>query len=86
MLSRRRFLKSAFGAGVVLAGLHHGLTQRLDPGAPLAGNTYRDGRATIPLTWPEALAAFERLGSLSAGRAAALGAGLVVLLPSASGR
>jgi len=46
-------------ASVVLAGLHHGLTQRLDPGAPLAGNAYRDGRATIPLTWPEALAAFE---------------------------
>ena len=47
-------------ASVVLAGLHHGLTQRLDPGAPLAGNAYRDGGATIPLTWPEALAAFER--------------------------
>ena len=47
-------------ASVVLAGMHHGLTHRLDPGAPLAGNAYRDGRATIPLTWPEALAAFER--------------------------
>jgi glutamine synthetase len=47
-------------AGVVLAGIHHGLTQRLDPGAPLAGNTYRNGRVTIPLTWPEALAVFER--------------------------
>jgi glutamine synthetase len=47
-------------AAVVLAGLHHGLTQQLDPGAPLAGNAYRDGRVTIPLTWSEALAAFER--------------------------
>jgi glutamine synthetase len=47
-------------ASVVLAGMHHGITHRLDPGAPLAGNAYRDGRATIPLTWPEALAAFER--------------------------
>jgi glutamine synthetase len=47
-------------AAIVLAGLHHGLTQRLDPGAPLAGNAYRNGGATIPLTWPEALAVFER--------------------------
>jgi glutamine synthetase len=47
-------------AGLVLAGIHHGLTERLDPGAPLAGNAYSDGRTTIPLTWPEALAVFER--------------------------
>jgi glutamine synthetase len=47
-------------AAVVLAGMHHGLTRQLDPGAPLAGNAYRNGRTTIPLTWPEALAAFER--------------------------
>jgi len=46
-------------AAIVLAGLHHGLTHRLDPGAPLAGNAYRDGRITIPVTWPEALTAFE---------------------------
>jgi len=26
----------------------------------LAGNAYRDTTATIPTTWPEALAAFER--------------------------
>ncbi|HZI21862.1 MAG TPA: DNA translocase FtsK, partial [Gemmatimonadales bacterium] len=40
------------------------------------------GAVLLPLLgigW--ALAAFERLGSLSAGRAAALGAGLIVLLP-----
>lgn len=47
-------------AAIVLAGMHHGLSRRLDPGAPLAGNAYRDNRPTIPLTWPEALAAFER--------------------------
>ena len=29
-------------AAAVLAGMHHGLTQRLDPGPPLAGNAYRD--------------------------------------------
>jgi glutamine synthetase len=47
-------------AAVVLAGLHRGLTQRLDPGPVLAGNAYRDTTPTIPLTWAEALAAFER--------------------------
>ena len=47
-------------AAVVLAGMHHGIGNRLDPGPPLAGNAYRDNRATIPLTWPEALGAFER--------------------------
>ncbi len=46
-------------AAVVLAGMHHGIARRLDPGAPLAGNAYRDNRPTIPLTWPEALTAFE---------------------------
>jgi glutamine synthetase len=46
-------------AAAVLAGMHHGIARRLDPGAPLAGNAYRDNRPTIPLTWPEALAAFE---------------------------
>jgi glutamine synthetase len=47
-------------AAIVLAGMHHGLTARLDPGAPLAGNAYRDSSVTIPLTWPEALTVFER--------------------------
>ena len=44
----------------VLAGIHHGLEHHLDPGAPLAGTAYRDHTPTIPLNWPEALAAFER--------------------------
>jgi glutamine synthetase len=47
-------------AAIVLAGMHLGLTRRLDPGAPLAGNAYRGCTPTIPLTWAEALAAFER--------------------------
>jgi glutamine synthetase len=47
-------------AAIVLAGLHLGLTQKLDPGPVLAGNAYRDTTPTIPMTWPEALAAFER--------------------------
>jgi glutamine synthetase len=47
-------------AAVVLAGMHLGLTQKLDPGPVLAGNAYRDATPTIPTTWPEALSAFER--------------------------
>ena len=45
---------------VVLAGMHLGITKQLDPGPVLAGNAYRDTTPTIPTTWPEALAAFER--------------------------
>jgi len=47
-------------SAVVLAGMHLGLTQKLDPGPVLAGNAYRDPTPTIPTTWPEALSAFER--------------------------
>ena len=38
----------------VLAGIHHGLERRLDPGAPVTGNPYRDAITTLPITWPEA--------------------------------
>jgi glutamine synthetase len=47
-------------AALVLAGMHRGLERKLDPGAPVAGNAYRDATPTLPLSWPEALAAFER--------------------------
>ncbi len=46
-------------AAMVLAGMHLGITQQLDPGPVLAGNAYRDTTPTIPLSWPEALNAFE---------------------------
>jgi glutamine synthetase len=46
-------------AAIVLAGMHLGLTEHLDPGPALAGNAYRDATPTIPLSWPEALSAFE---------------------------
>jgi len=49
-------------AAMVLAGMHLGITQKLDPGPVLAGNAYRDATPTIPLSWPEALAVFERSG------------------------
>jgi glutamine synthetase len=44
----------------VLAGIHHGITGKIDPGAPLQGNAYRDRAPTLPITWPEAALAFER--------------------------
>jgi glutamine synthetase len=47
-------------AAIVLAGMHLGLTRRLDPGPVLASNAYRDTTPTIPQSWPEALAVFER--------------------------
>jgi glutamine synthetase len=47
-------------AAAVLGGMHLGLTRQLDPGPVLAGNAYRDHTPTIPLSWPEALTAFER--------------------------
>lgn len=47
-------------AAAVLAGMHHGITQKLRPGPPLAGNAYRDTTASLPITWPEAALAFER--------------------------
>ena len=50
----------AFVLFVVLGGLLHGLERKLDPGPVLAGNAYRDSTPTIPLSWPEALAVFER--------------------------
>ncbi|MDY0066015.1 MAG: glutamine synthetase family protein [Steroidobacteraceae bacterium] len=46
-------------AAAVLAGIHHGLVRRLDPGPPLTGNAYRGHEATLPSTWPEAALAFE---------------------------
>jgi len=47
-------------AAMVLGGMLLGIERGLDPGPVLAGNAYRDTTPTIPLSWPEALAAFER--------------------------
>ena len=51
----------------VLAGVLHGLEQRLEPGPPVVGNAYAQSPVTLPLTWEAALAAFrdgERLPRL----------------------
>jgi glutamine synthetase len=42
----------------VLAGMHHGLTQKLDPGAPIEGNGYVAGADALPRSWAEALRLF----------------------------
>jgi glutamine synthetase len=46
-------------AAAVLAGIHHGLTQRIDPKPPLQGHAYPDRATHLPITWPEAANAFE---------------------------
>lgn len=48
----------------ILAGIHHGVTNRIDPGAPFTGNAYRDPATRLPTTWPEAALAFERSAML----------------------
>ncbi|HYD30524.1 MAG TPA: glutamine synthetase family protein [Azospirillaceae bacterium] len=44
----------------LLAGIHHGLTGKIDPGAPLVGNAYVQAPASLPRTWMGALETFER--------------------------
>jgi glutamine synthetase len=44
----------------VLAGMHYGIAGKMNPGAPLQGNAYRDAKPSLPITWPEAALAFER--------------------------
>jgi glutamine synthetase len=48
----------------VLAGIHHGISNSIDPGPPLVGNAYRDAAVTLPTTWPEAALAFEASATL----------------------
>lgn len=50
----------------VLAGAHHGITLRLDPGPPTAGNAYAQHPPVIPRYWNEALTLFERARVLPA--------------------
>jgi glutamine synthetase len=41
----------------VLAGIHHGLDRRLEPGAPVTGNAYAKVPPSLPLSWESAIAA-----------------------------
>ena len=56
----------------VLAGVHHGLTHRIDPGPPVTGDGQTTGER-LPTDWAHALALFEGSGLLAdywGGRAA----------------
>ena len=46
-------------AAAVLAGMHHGLTRNLDPGAPVEGNGYAEKAEPLPRSWAEALRLFD---------------------------
>jgi glutamine synthetase len=46
-------------AAAVLAGIHYGLTRRLDPGAPVEGNGYQIEAQPLPRGWAEALTIFD---------------------------
>ena len=39
----------------VLAGIHHGITEQVDPGAPVVGNGYEKRAKRIPLHWHAAI-------------------------------
>jgi glutamine synthetase len=41
----------------VLAGIHHGLTHRLEPGPPTTGNAYAEAEPDLPISWERAQAA-----------------------------
>ena len=43
----------------VLAGIHHGLGQRLDPGAPVEGNGYAQATKLLPTDWLTTLRSLE---------------------------
>lgn len=47
-------------ATLLLAGIHHGLRQQRDPGAPIEGNGYEQAREVLPTDWLTALRTLER--------------------------
>jgi glutamine synthetase len=50
--------------GAILAGMHYGITEKLDPGAPVTGNGYEKRAKYIPGNWYEAIDAFWRASIL----------------------
>lgn len=44
----------------ILAGMHYGITEKLDPGSPVTGNGYEKRAKYIPGNWYEAIDAFWR--------------------------
>lgn len=48
----------------ILAGIHHGITEKSDPGVPVTGNGYVNQARDIPANWSDAIAAFRRAAIL----------------------
>ena len=46
-------------AATVLAAMHHGITNKIDPGAPVTGNGYDGTSDKLTINWFDALDAFE---------------------------
>ncbi len=46
-------------AAAILAGIHHGIQNQIDPGAAIVGNGYEQVRETLPTDWLTALRALE---------------------------
>ena len=46
-------------AAAILAGIHHGIQNQLDPGAAIVGNGYEQARETLPSDWLTTLRALE---------------------------
>ena len=47
-------------AAAILAGIHRGIRERLDPGAPVEGNGYAQATEHLPTDWLASLRALER--------------------------
>ncbi|MEE1923810.1 glutamine synthetase family protein [Pseudomonas sp. 148P] len=60
-------------AAAILAGIHRGLREQLDPGAPVEGNGYAQATERLPTDWLTSLQALEQ----SAWARDALGAGFL---------
>ena len=48
----------------VVAGMHHGISEKIDPGAPISGNGYERRAKYIPGNWFDAIDAFWRTSVL----------------------
>jgi glutamine synthetase len=46
-------------AAAILAGIHHGIREQIDPGAPISGNGYAQAKEFLPTDWLTALRALE---------------------------
>ncbi|OLU30645.1 glutamine synthetase family protein [Pseudomonas sp. PA27(2017)] len=47
-------------AAAILAGIHHGIREQIDPGAAIVGNGYEQATEFLPTDWLTALRALER--------------------------